>query len=202
MTVRVAMRTVRLDGQVSKAARVRVKATRKANVAPHKAQAAEDDQDPGEAEGRPSMKRFVVGRSAVALGAAAPAGAAERTDDTVKPVVFISGGETGAAVDCKAVWKPMQSQLREQRILADGQLHRFKTTPFATVSTHVGDTNCDWNVGVADSAGVETHAPRVGRLPEGEVRRARPSTRSRPGRAASCCAPRWRSSRRCASRTR
>ena len=36
VTVRVAMRTVRLDGQVSKAARVRVKATRKANVAPHK----------------------------------------------------------------------------------------------------------------------------------------------------------------------
>jgi hypothetical protein len=36
VTVRVAMRTVRLDGKVSKAARVRVKATRKANVAPHK----------------------------------------------------------------------------------------------------------------------------------------------------------------------
>jgi hypothetical protein len=31
------VRTVRLDGKVSKAARVRVKATRKANVAPHKA---------------------------------------------------------------------------------------------------------------------------------------------------------------------
>jgi hypothetical protein len=36
VSVRVAMRTVRLDGKVSKAARVRVKATRKANVSPFK----------------------------------------------------------------------------------------------------------------------------------------------------------------------
>jgi hypothetical protein len=36
VTVRVALRTVRLDGKVSQAARLRVKATRKANVVPNK----------------------------------------------------------------------------------------------------------------------------------------------------------------------
>ncbi len=44
------------------------------------------------------MKRVALA-VAVALAAAAPAGAAERTDDTAKPVVFVSGGETGAAID-------------------------------------------------------------------------------------------------------
>lgn len=101
------------------------------------------------------MKRLVV--ALAALFAAFPAVAsADRTDDTAKPVVFVSGGET--SVDCKAFWKPMQSRIRELRIVADGKIQRFKTTPFVNVSTHAGDSNCEFNLGVGDDQGVEAHA--------------------------------------------
>src|SRR4051794_2635827 len=109
------------------------------------------------------MRRLVtLVALAAGLVAAAPAAAADRTDDTAKPVIFLSGGETQSPVDCKATWKPMQSRLRELRVLSGGKFQRFVTTPFVNVSTHAIDKNCEFNLGVADNQGVEDHAKAFG----------------------------------------
>ena len=79
--------------------------------------------------------------AAAALGAAAPAAHAGRSDDGSKPVVFLSGAEQ-ANTDCGKRWELMIARLKTIRIESGGKTLNLKGG-FKTVTNYASDSNCD-----------------------------------------------------------
>lgn len=94
--------------------------------------------------------------AACALAVPATADAA-RTDDAAKPIVFLTGGETNAAVDCESAWGRAIPHLRGQRVKALGKTMAF-TGQFETVSNYDTDKNCDVVLTGGAGQGLENQA--------------------------------------------
>lgn len=105
------------------------------------------------------MRRLVtlVAAAATTLGLAAPAAQAGRTDDGAKPVILLSGGETGASVDCSTLWATAERRLSAIELEAKGKKLRF-TGGFVSVTHYDTDKGCDKVLAGGGAKGLEAQA--------------------------------------------